>query len=78
MGKRTPLIVIADDDDDDRFYLKEAFERCREKIIVHLVEDGVELMDYLYRRWQPANSDTGIGPISSFWIYACQGRTGLR
>ena len=62
MGERTPLIVIADDDEDDRFYLKEAFERCREKIIVHLVEGGVELMDYLYRRGSHANSDTRHRP----------------
>ncbi len=56
MGKRSPLIVIADDDADDRFYLKEAFERCPEKIIVHLVEDGEELMDYLYQQGSHANS----------------------
>ncbi|MGO9017244.1 MAG: hypothetical protein ACLQVJ_02735 [Syntrophobacteraceae bacterium] len=43
MEKRTPIIVIADDDADDRLLLKEAFERCKEEIIVHLVEDGEEL-----------------------------------
>src|SRR5208337_2415686 len=62
MGKRSPLIVIADDDADDRFYLKEAFKRCPEKIIVHLVEDGEELMDYLYRRCSHAGSRTRHRP----------------
>jgi CheY-like chemotaxis protein len=60
--KRTPIIVIADDDADDRLFLKEAFERCREDIIVHLVEDGDELMDYLYRRGSHANSPIGYRP----------------
>lgn len=62
MGKRSPLIVIADDDADDRFYLKEAFERCPENIVVHLVEDGAELMDYLYRRGRHVNSFTTHRP----------------
>ena len=62
MGKRSPTIVIADDDDDDRFHLKQAFERCNENIIVHLVEDGDELMDYLYRRGRLASSFTTYRP----------------
>jgi CheY-like chemotaxis protein len=59
---RTPIIVIADDDADDRFFLKDAFEGCQEGAIVHLVEDGEELMDYLYRRGSHANSPTGYRP----------------
>ena len=62
MEERTPLIVIADDDEDDRFYLNEAFERCGEKLIVHLVEDGEELMDYLYRRGSHAGPHTRHRP----------------
>jgi CheY-like chemotaxis protein len=56
------MIVIADDDADDRLFLKEAFERCREEVIVHLVEDGEELMDYLYRRGSYANSHAWYWP----------------
>ncbi|MFZ0931755.1 MAG: response regulator [Syntrophobacteraceae bacterium] len=62
MEKRTPIIVIADDDADDRLFLKEAFERCREDIIVHLVEDGEKLMDYLCRRGSYANPPNGYRP----------------
>ena len=62
MVKSTPLIVIADDDEDDRHFLKEAFERCPEEVIVHLVEDGEELMDYLYRRGSHANPHAGRRP----------------
>jgi CheY-like chemotaxis protein len=59
---RTPIIVIADDDDDDRLFLMKAFEACKEEIIVHLVEDGEELMDYLYRRGSHAHSSAGYRP----------------
>src|SRR5208283_844677 len=62
MEQRTPLIVIADDDVDDRFYLNEAFKRCREEVIVHVVEDGEELMDYLYRRGSYAGPHTRHRP----------------
>ena len=62
MQKRTPTIVIADDDDDDRFFLKKAFEACKGEVIVHLVEDGEELMDYLYRRGSHADSLIGYRP----------------
>ena len=65
MEQRTPIIVIADDDDDDdddRLFLKDAFKACKEEIIVHFVEDGEELMEYLYRRGSHANSPTGYRP----------------
>ena len=62
MEKRTPIIVIAEDDDDDRLFLKEAFEACKEEIIIHLVEDGEELMEYLYRRGSHGDSRIGYRP----------------
>lgn len=40
-------IVIAEDDPDDRFLAKEALEESRLVNIIHFVEDGEELMDYL-------------------------------
>jgi CheY-like chemotaxis protein len=62
MKPRTPTIVIADADADDRLFLRKAFEGCPEGAIVHLVKDGEELMDYLYRRGSHANSPTGYRP----------------
>src|ERR1043166_7596979 len=43
-------ILMADDDADDRQLTKEAFEESRIANDLRFVEDGVELMDYLYRR----------------------------
>lgn len=43
-------ILMAEDDPDDRLLACEAFEESRLVNELHLVEDGEELMDYLYRR----------------------------
>jgi CheY-like chemotaxis protein len=43
-------ILIADDDPDDRMMTRDAFEEARLVNELHFVEDGEELMDYLYRR----------------------------
>ena len=43
-------ILMAEDDPDDRLLAQEAFEESRLANELHLVEDGEELMDYLYRR----------------------------
>lgn len=48
--KNTITILMADDDPDDRLMTKEAFKEVRLTNNFHLVEDGEELMDYLYRR----------------------------
>jgi CheY-like chemotaxis protein len=48
--KKPFTILIADDDPDDRLMVKETWE---ENLLVNgldFVEDGEELMDYLYRR----------------------------
>jgi CheY-like chemotaxis protein len=42
-------IVIAEDDPDDRFLAKEALEESRLHNIIHFVEDGEELLEYLRR-----------------------------
>ena len=42
-------ILLADDDEDDRLFFKEAFEKIKIKTRVDMVNDGVELMDYLTR-----------------------------
>ena len=61
MGKqRRPItILMADDDPDDRQMTKEAFDESLLANDLRLVEDGVELMDYLLRRGKytdPASS----------------------
>src|ERR1700733_5899619 len=41
------FILIAEDDADDRFLLQSAFQENGFKDVLHFVENGVELMDYL-------------------------------
>lgn len=40
-------ILLADDDEGDRFLFKEAFIELKIMANIHLVNDGVQLMDYL-------------------------------
>lgn len=52
-------ILMADDDADDRLMTREAFEESRVANDLRFVENGVELMDYLYHRGKysdPADS----------------------
>jgi CheY-like chemotaxis protein len=52
MGKRGKPIVIlyAEDDEEDRMLMKDALEESRLTNELHMVEDGEEMMEYLYRR----------------------------
>lgn len=43
-------VLMADDDADDRQMTGEAFEQCRVANDLRFVENGAELMDYLYHR----------------------------
>jgi CheY-like chemotaxis protein len=43
-------ILYADDDPEDRLLVKDAWEASRLANQLHFVEDGEELLDYLYRR----------------------------
>ena len=43
-------ILVADDDADDRMMIKDAFEENSVSNPLEFVNDGEELMDYLYRR----------------------------
>ena len=46
-----PIIILyAEDDEEDRMLVGEAFEESRLGNELHFVEDGEELLDYLYRR----------------------------
>ena len=53
-------ILMADDDADDREMTREAFAQCRLKNDLRFVEDGAELLDYLYRRNKYA--DAALAP----------------
>jgi CheY-like chemotaxis protein len=55
-------ILMADDDADDRLLTKEAFEASRLANDLRFVEDGVELLDYLYRRGKYADPAQSPGP----------------
>jgi CheY-like chemotaxis protein len=50
------IILLADDDPEDRMMIKEAFEESRLINTLQFVEDGEELMDYLYQRGKYASS----------------------
>lgn len=58
--RRVPItILIADDDPEDRLLVEEAFVESRIANNLRFVEDGEQLMDYLYRRGRYAD------PVSS-------------
>jgi CheY-like chemotaxis protein len=50
MEKRT-VVIIAEDDPDDRLLIQDAiYEATTNRVDVHFVKDGAEMLDYLYRR----------------------------
>ena len=50
-NKSNPIIILmADDDPDDRMLTQKALKQSRVANNFYTVEDGEELMDYLYRR----------------------------
>ncbi|MEX2588847.1 MAG: response regulator [Chitinophagales bacterium] len=46
-------ILLADDDDGDRLLFKEAIGELKIKSVVHTVNDGNQLMDYLKKEGNP-------------------------
>jgi two-component system, response regulator len=54
------MILLADDDPDDRLLVREAFEENHLLNPLETVQDGEELMDYLHKRGQFA--ETAIRP----------------
>ncbi len=44
------LVLVADDDPEDRMLIEDAFEESRLANTLEFVEDGEDLLDYLYRR----------------------------
>jgi CheY-like chemotaxis protein len=52
--KNKPIhILLADDDESDRLLFKEAFEELKIKTIVYMLNNGMELMDYLTKENNP-------------------------
>jgi CheY-like chemotaxis protein len=51
-------ILVAEDDPDDREMIKEAMMECRLANEIDFVEDGEQLVDYVYRRGAFANLTT--------------------
>lgn len=50
MAIKPITIVLADDDEDDRLMAQDALDEARLANVLHCVEDGEELLDYLHRR----------------------------
>jgi CheY-like chemotaxis protein len=44
------MILLADDDESDRLLFKEAFGELKIKSVVHTVNNGIQLMDYLNKK----------------------------
>lgn len=58
MDKAKPVtILLADDDSDDRMLARDALAESRLANDLRFVQDGEELMDYLYRRNKYSNED---------------------
>jgi CheY-like chemotaxis protein len=55
MNPRPINILLAEDDDDDRYLISEALDESHLNIRLYIVEDGDELLDYLYRRGKYAD-----------------------
>src|SRR6266481_3151052 len=47
---RTNVILMADDDDDDRLLAQDALAESQLEGALHFVENGEDLLDYLWRR----------------------------
>jgi CheY-like chemotaxis protein len=60
--KKSIIILIADDDPDDQLLIQEALTESQLNIHFYFVEDGEELLDYLYHRGDHANKTTSPRP----------------
>ena len=61
--KETSLtILMAEDDPDDRFLITRAFHELDIDAVLCFVEDGEELMHYLFHNDKPADSDCSQPP----------------
>ena len=59
---RPCIILMADDDEDDRMLAQEALAEAQLTNELHCVEDGEELLDYLYRQGKYAALGNSLLP----------------
>ena len=63
MTERNPItIVYADDDKDDQLLVKDALAEARLANTMHFVDDGEQLMDYLYNRGEYSDVEENPRP----------------
>jgi len=62
LNKNNIIILMADDDADDRLLAQDAFEENRLGNELRFVEDGEELLDYLYRRGKYVDPESSPRP----------------
>jgi len=61
-GHKIPItILICDDDEDDRMLTQQALEQAHISNALRFVEDGEQLLDYLYQRGE-FSGETGKAP----------------
>ncbi|MEC4982824.1 MAG: response regulator [Oscillatoria sp. PMC 1068.18] len=60
--KKPVVILMAEDDEDDRLLAQDALEENRLANDLYFVEDGEDLLDYLYRRGKYTNPQTSPRP----------------
>jgi CheY-like chemotaxis protein len=60
LDPKSITILLADDDPDDRLLVQEAFEENHLLNVVHTVEDGEELLEYLHKKGKYA--ETAVRP----------------
>lgn len=61
--KATPekkIILLVEDDPDDIYLIGEAIDECQLNVQIFIVEDGEQMLDYLYQRGN--YSDPSIAP----------------
>ena len=62
LNKNNIMILMADDDADDRLLAQDAFKENRLGNELRFVEDGEELLDYLYRRGKYVDPESSPRP----------------
>src|SRR5512142_1943875 len=61
-SKRT-VVIIAEDDPDDRLLIKDAIrEASQQPVEVFFVQDGAEMLDYLYHRGKYSQAGSAPHP----------------
>jgi CheY-like chemotaxis protein len=62
MNSKPITILLAEDDEEDRYLIGEALDEGRVPNHLYVVEDGEQLLDYLYRRGKFADSEQWPDP----------------